>query len=80
MTSVTRETLASFHRESAEYDWRLWSEIEQILVPVDHARHLLNQAQDRAFHELERVLSERRRFTEDEITEALNRQFGNGEY
>jgi len=66
----SRETIASFHRESAESDWRLWSEIERILVPVDHARAQLTQVQDRAFEELVQVL-ERRRVTEQDITDQV---------
>lgn len=72
MTRVFRETFASFHRSSAESDARLWSEVEQILAPVDRARDHLNVVQDRAFHELVRVLSDRQRYTEEEITEGVH--------
>ena len=78
----SRETFASFHREAAESDWRLWSEIERIFAPVDHARAQLTEVQNRAFGELYRTL-ERRRFTAEEITEevkAYREQYERGEY
>lgn len=75
----SRETPLSFHRGSAEREARLLSEMERIFGTIAANRAHYDAMQDHAFEELVRVL-ERRRITEDEITEALNRQFGNGGY
>lgn len=77
--SNSRETILSFHRESAEREARLLADLERIFGTIEANRQHYDAVQDRAFEELVRVL-ERRRFTDDEITDALNRQFGNGEY
>ena len=79
MNSNSRETSLSFHRESAEREARLLADIERVFGTIEANRQHYDALQDRAFEELVRVL-ERRRFTDDEITDALNRQFGNGEY
>lgn len=64
------QTSLSFHRESAEREARLLSDLERIFGTIEANRRRYDETQDRAFDELVRVV-ERRGVTEDEIGEAL---------
>lgn len=80
---ISRETSLSFHRESAEREARLIADLERIFGTIEANRKHYDAMQDHAFEELVRAL-ERRRITEDEIseaTQALRRQkFERGEW
>lgn len=67
---VFRETFFASHRDSAEREARLLSDLERIFGTIEANRRRYDETQDRAFDELMRVL-ERRRITEDEIGDAL---------
>lgn len=78
---LSRETPLSFHRESAEREARLMADLERIFGTIAANRAHYDAMQDQAFEQLVQVL-ERRRFTEDEIAEAINilRRGDEGEY
>lgn len=67
--TYSRETFLSFHRQSAERDARLYADLERAFASLDAAREHFEAMQKHTLDEIARVVT--RRFTEDEIGDAL---------
>lgn len=81
--AIPRETIGSFHRESAEREARLMADLERIFGTIAANRAHYDAMQDQAFEQLVQVL-ERRRLTEQDITEQVQayrqQQYGDEGY